>query len=65
MTTNPGFRAGALAGMLLTLAAVSGHWLITPARHPNATSANTLFAWALIIVGVGGFVWLYVHNRGV
>lgn len=63
MTRNLGFEAGVLAGILLTLAAVSGHWLITPARHPNATSANTLFAWALIIVGLGGFVWLYLHKR--
>jgi hypothetical protein len=64
MNTTSGFGAGVVAGILLSLAAISAHWLITPARHPNATSANTIFAWALIALGVGGFAWLYLHNRG-
>ena len=37
------FGNGVLAGGLLMLAANGGHWLITPARHPDSTPAEYWF----------------------
>ena len=43
MKRSTQFGNGVLAGGLLMLAANGGHWLITPDRHPDSTSAEYWF----------------------
>jgi hypothetical protein len=61
MSKSSGFDRGVLAGMLITIGAVSGNWLIT--SHPDATTLRTfgVVAQAVLTLGVG--VWLIVRER--
>lgn len=56
--TSSSFHAGVLAGMLLTIAAIGGQWLITPSRHPDATTSQRWFAVLQCVIGLAGFVIL-------
>ena len=61
MSKSSGFDRGVLAGMLITVGAVSGNWLITP--HPGSSTLRTIgvVAQAVLTFGVGA--WLIVRER--
>ena len=40
----------ALGVLLVFVAAQGGHWLITPIRHPDATTLDYAFTWAQIAI---------------
>ena len=39
-----------LGGLLYLCAGMSGHWLITPTSHPNATTLQYVWIWGQIVV---------------
>lgn len=45
------FVVGSLFGVFL--AGTGGHWLITPAAHPDASTTRVLFVWLQVAAGVG------------
>jgi hypothetical protein len=61
MSKSSGFDRGVLAGMLITIGAVSGNWLITP--HQGASSLRTIgvVAQAVLTLGIGA--WLILRER--
>ena len=61
MSKSSGFDRGVLAGMLISVGAGSGNWLITP--HPGASTLRTIgvVAQAVLTLGIG--VWLIVRER--
>lgn len=63
MNTDRVFNSGVLAGMLLMLAASGGHWLITPMRHPDATTLDRALVGVQVIVSFGVGLWLFWRHR--
>ncbi len=63
MPAREAFDWGAFAGMLWMLGAYAVHWLITPMRHPDASSVERWFVLGQMVVGFGGGLWLYVRRR--
>ena len=57
------FVEGMTAGVLMMFAADGLHWFITPMSHPNATSFQTGWVVAQVLVGTIGVTWLIVRNR--
>ena len=53
----------ALAGALWIVAALGGHWLITPANHPDATTVNFAAAWLQLVGGVAVGIWAWLRSR--
>ena len=60
MSSNRAFDSGMLAGILFMVAASAGHWLITPASHPDAT---TLRVAAVVVQAVGSLVFALILVR--
>ena len=54
---------GALAGVLLMVAAGGVHWLITPAAHPTA-SAMRHAAVVGQVIGAAAMAWWCWHRAG-
>jgi|GEM_PF-4370297 len=50
---------GALAGMFLTIAAWGGNWLITPAAHPDASSAHQAAVIAQVVLSAALAIWFW------
>ena len=46
-----------VAGLMCLVAGLGGHWLITPARHPDAATINVVAAWAQVVGGVALAIW--------
>ena len=57
------FAAGVTAGLLLALAGAGVNWLITPNRHPTASSAQTAAVIVQVIVGIAGCLFLVNRYR--
>jgi hypothetical protein len=47
------------AGLLWILAALGGHWLITPANHPGAGAISVVAAWVQLVGGGGLAIWAW------
>jgi len=45
------------AAVMWMIGALGGHWLITPARHPDAGTVNVVAAWVQLIGGVALGIW--------
>lgn len=43
-------RDNALSFLLLVIAGKGGNWLITPMRHPDATTVDYVLTWVQIVV---------------
>lgn len=41
----------------------SGHWLITPIQHPDASTAQYITIWLQIATGVGVAVWAHRKSQ--
>ena len=41
------------------LAAQGGHWLITPIRHPLASTTQYVLVWLQIAIGLAIGIWQY------
>jgi hypothetical protein len=52
-------RNGALAGMFMTIAAWGGNWLITPAAHPDASSARQAAVIAQVVIMAALAIWFW------
>ena len=62
----PSKNSSGQAVVALMLALVGGqavHWLITPAQHPDASSARALAVALQAVAGWGGFIWLALRER--
>jgi hypothetical protein len=55
---NKGFERGVMCGLLVSLAAQGGHWLITPIAHPDASTARYVGVWMQIIICAAGAAYL-------
>lgn len=54
----------AVVGLMLALAGGQAvHWLITPAKHPDASDARPIAVVVQAAVGWGGFAWLASRER--
>ena len=47
------------AVLMWIVAALGGHWLITPANHPAATTINFAAAWLQLVGGVALAIWAW------
>ena len=56
------------AVLMWIVAALGGHWLITPANHPTATTINVVAAWLQVVGGLALAIWGWQRakliNRG-
>jgi hypothetical protein len=52
-----------LGAIGLFLAALSGHWLITPANQPTATPLQYGWAWAQVLAGLAVALWTHRRAR--
>lgn len=61
MREQKAFDSGMMAGFFITVAAVSGNWLIT--LHPDASPSRTEGVWvqALVCLGIG--LYLVLRRR--
>lgn len=50
---------GALAGMFMMIAAIGINWLITPAAHPDASTAQQVGVIAQVIVSAALTLWFW------
>lgn len=41
-----------VATFCMLAAGMAGHWLITPIRHPHATTAQYVTEWCVVVVGL-------------
>ncbi len=53
----------AFAGVVWIVAALGGHWLITPANDPDATAINFGAAWLQVVGGVALGIWAWRRSR--
>lgn len=53
MTPPDSFGSGVLAGMLLAAGAQALHWFVTPAAHPDASTAQAVGVAAQAALGFG------------
>ncbi len=51
------------AGLMWIVAALGGHWLITPANHPDATTINYGAAWFQLVVCAALAIWAWRRAR--
>ncbi len=58
MSDRPEFRRGVIAGMCLVIAANALHWFITPAAHPDASTARQFGVAAQVVVCLAILWWL-------
>jgi len=63
MSEQRAFDLGATAGLFLALAGFSGNWLITPMRHPDASSLQRAGVIAQGLVCLGISLFLFVRRR--
>ena len=63
MSGNKAFDRGVLAGVLLSVGASAMHWFITPAAHPDASTARHVGVIAEALIGFGGCAWPIWRNR--
>jgi hypothetical protein len=63
MSEQKAFDLGAAAGLFLALAGFSGNWLITPMRHPDASSLQRVGVIAQGLVCLGIALFLFVRRR--
>jgi len=61
MPSRSSFYQGMLAGMLLSVAAQAGNWLIT--SHPNASTARMYGVIAQCVLCLGAALWLVFRER--
>lgn len=52
-----------LGGLLLLIAGKGGNWLITPMRHPEATTLDYVLTWAQVILCLAAGIWLLWKAR--
>ncbi len=55
-------RRGLVIALIgIAISALAFRWILTPANHPDATSARTAAVWVQAILGVAATVvgWLY------
>ena len=57
------FDRGVLTGTLLMLGASAVHWLITPMRHPDASTLEHAWAIAQALGAFGTAGWLLRFQR--
>ena len=65
MTPPDSFGPGVLAGTLFALGAQALHWFITPAAHPDASTAQAVAVAAQAALGFGVAGWLVWRARRV
>ncbi|MNC85347.1 hypothetical protein D3C83_09390 [compost metagenome] len=65
MSEQKRFDMGLFAGMLLTLAASSGNWLITPQSHPDASALRVgmTIAQAVLCAGAAALIIARFRRR--
>jgi hypothetical protein len=52
-----------LAGVMWIVGAFGGHWLITPANHPEATTINYVAAWVQLVGCAAVAIWAWRRSK--
>jgi len=52
-----------IAALMWVVAALGGHWLITPANHPTAGTLNVVAAWVQLLGGGALAIWAWRRSR--
>ncbi len=52
-----------LGVLLLLIAGKGGNWLLTPMRHPQATTLDYILTWGQLIVSIAAGIWLLRRAR--
>jgi peptidoglycan biosynthesis protein MviN/MurJ (putative lipid II flippase) len=63
MPSRNSFYWGMVAGMLVSVAAQAGNWLITPMSHPNASTARLYGVIAQGLLCLAAALWLVRRER--
>jgi hypothetical protein len=61
--SNKSFKSGWWSGFLMAIAAQGGHWFITPASHPGASTLRTVGVIAQIVICLGISLWLMQREK--